>query len=78
MYQFQIVKFTTMTPTAKPQNAALQSALRAARENEKRWREIQADFSTDSDAMEQWAATAKLRRLEIERLEAILAAAERA
>ena len=78
MYQFQIVKFTTMTPSAKPQNTALQSKLRAARENEKRWREIQADFSTDSDAMEQWAATAKLRRLEVERLEAILVAAERA
>ena len=67
-----------MTPTSKPQNAALQSALRAARENEKRWREMQAEFSTDSEAMEQWAATAKLRRLEVERLEAILAAAERA
>jgi len=50
LYQFQIVKFTTMTPTAKPQNAALQSALRAARENEKRWREMQAEFSTDSEA----------------------------
>ncbi len=78
MYQFQIVKFTTMTPTAKPQSAALQSALRVARENEKRWREMQAEFTTDSDAMEQWAATAKLRRLEVERLEAVLAAAERA
>ena len=48
------------------------------RENEKRWREMQAEFTTDSDAMEQWAATAKLRRLEVERLEAVLAAAERA
>jgi hypothetical protein len=38
---------------------------------------MQAEFSTDSDAMEQWAATAKLRRLEVERLEAVLAAAER-
>jgi len=67
-----------MTPSVKPQNAALQSALRAARENEERWREMQAEFSTDREAMEQWAATAKLRRLEVERLEAILAAAERA
>jgi hypothetical protein len=66
-----------MTPTAKPQNVALRSALRAARENEKRWREMQSELSTDSDSMEQWAATAKLRRLEVERLEAILAAAER-
>jgi hypothetical protein len=67
-----------MTPSAKPQNAAHQSALRAARENEKRWREMQAECSTDSEAIEQWCATAKLRRLEVERLEAILAAAERA
>jgi hypothetical protein len=74
--QCQIVKFTTMTPTAKPQNAALLSALRAARANEKRWREMQAECSTDSEAMEQWSATAKLRRLEVERLEAALAEAE--
>ena len=67
-----------MTPSAKPQNAALQSALDAARENEKRWREMQAECSIDSEATEQWSATAKLRRLEVERLEAILAAAERA
>jgi hypothetical protein len=65
-----------MTPSAKPQNIALQSALRAARENEKRWREMQAECSTNSEAMEQWSATARLRRLEVERLEAILAAAE--
>ena len=76
MDQSQIVKFTTMTPSAKPQNIALQSALRAARENEKRWREMQAECSTNSEAMEQWSATARLRRLEVERLEAILAAAE--
>ena len=76
--QCQIVKFTTMTPTAKPQNAALQSALDAARENEKRWREMQAECSTDSEATEQWAATAKLRRLEVERLESALAEASRA
>jgi hypothetical protein len=67
-----------MAPSAKPQNAELQSALRAARENEKRWREMQAECSTDSEAMEQWSATAKLRRLEVERLETILAEAERA
>jgi hypothetical protein len=67
-----------MNPSAKPQNAALLSALRAALENERRWREMQAECSTDSGAMEQWSATAKLRRLEVERLEAILAASERA
>ena len=72
------VKFTTMTPSAKPQNAALQSALRAARENEKRWREMQAECSTDHEAIEHWSATARLRRLEVERLEAILAGSERA
>ena len=76
--QCQIVKSTWMTPSAKPQNAALQSALDAARENEKRWREMQAECSIDSEATEQWSATAKLRRLEVERLEAILAEAERA
>ena len=67
-----------MIPSAKPQDAALLSALDAARANEKRWREMQAECSTDSEAMGQWSATAKLRRLEVERLEAILAAAERA
>ncbi len=76
LHRFQIVKFTTMHLSAKPKIAALQSALLAARENEKRWREIQAECSTDYDAMEQWAATAKLRRLEVERLEAILAEAK--
>jgi hypothetical protein len=76
--QAQIVKFTTMTPSQKPQNAVLQSALRVARENEKRWREMQAECSTDSEATEQWAATAKLRRLEVERLDSTLAEAQRA
>ena len=76
--QSPIVKFTTMTPSAKPQNIAIQSALRAARENEKRWREMQAECSTDHEAIEQWSATARLRRLEVERLEAVLAASESA
>jgi hypothetical protein len=35
-----------------------------------------AEYPNDSEAMEQWANTAKLRRLEVERLEAILSAAE--
>ena len=34
--------------------------------------EISADFSTDSERMEQWSSTAKLRRLEVERIEALL------
>ena len=54
---------------------ALQVALKAARENENRWMEISADFSTDPERMEQWSSTAKLRRLEVERIEALLAEA---
>ena len=53
----------------------LQAALKAARENENRWMEISADFSTDPERMEQWSSTAKLRRLEVERIEALLAGA---
>jgi len=52
---------------------ALQAALKAAHENENRWMEISAEFSTDSERMEQWSSTAKLRRLEVERIEALLA-----
>ena len=37
--------------------------------------EISADFSTDADRMEQWSSTAKLRRLEVERIEALLTGA---
>ena len=56
----------------------LQAALKAARENENRWMEISAEFSADPERMEQWSSTAKLRRLEVERIEALLAgAAER-
>jgi hypothetical protein len=52
---------------------SLQSALRAARENENRWVEMSSEFSSDSERMEQWTSTAKLRRLEVERIEALLA-----
>ncbi len=31
------------------------------------------EFSSDSELMEQWTSTAKLRRLEVERIEALLA-----
>lgn len=31
------------------------------------------EFSPDSELMEQWTGTAKLRRLEVERIEALLA-----
>jgi hypothetical protein len=37
--------------------------------------EISADFSTDPERMEQCSSTAKLRRLEVERIEALLAGA---
>ena len=51
----------------------LQSALRAARENENRWVGMSSEFSSDSERMEQWTSTAKLRRLEVERIEVLLA-----
>ena len=53
----------------------LQAALKAARENENRWMEISAEFSTDPERMEQWSSTARLRLLEVERIEALLASA---
>jgi len=31
-----------------------------ARENENRWMEISAEFSTDAERMEQWTSTARL------------------
>jgi hypothetical protein len=64
-----------MTSSRDQQIETLQAALKAARENENRWMEISADFSTDADRMEQWSSTAKLRRLEVERIEVLLAGA---
>ena len=52
---------------------ALQSALRSARVNEDRWMGLCPELSVDSEGTEQWAGTAKLRRLEVERIEALLA-----
>jgi hypothetical protein len=43
------------------------------RENENRWVGMSPEFSSDSERMEQWASTAKLRRHEVERIEALLA-----
>ncbi len=58
----------------REQNAdALQSALRAARENENRWVGMSPEFSSDSERMEQWTSTAKLGRHEVEPIEALLA-----
>ena len=62
-----------MNSSRDQQIEALQATLRAARENENRWMEISLDFSTDAERMEQWSSTAKLRRFEVERLEALLA-----
>jgi len=52
-----------------------QIALKTARENENRWMEISAEFSGDAERMKQWSSTAKLRRIEVERIEALLAGA---
>ena len=64
-----------MNPSKDQQIETLQAALKAARENESRWMEISADFSIDPERMEQWSSTAKLRRLEVDRIEALLAGA---
>ena len=66
-----------MMTLPKETNAdTLQIALRAARENEARWMEMSPEISADSDRLEQWASTAKLRRLEIERIETLLGEVE--
>jgi hypothetical protein len=64
-----------MNSSRDQQVEVLQTALKAARENENRWMEISAEFSTDPERMEQWSSTAKLRRLEVERIEVLLAGA---
>jgi len=64
-----------MNSSRDPQIEALQATLRVARENENRWMAISAEFSTDAERMEQWTSTARLRRLEVERIEALLAGA---
>ena len=67
----------TMMKLPKETSAdALQIALRAARENEARWMEMSPELSDHGERMEQWASTAKLRRLEVERLETLLAEVE--
>jgi hypothetical protein len=68
-----VVNFSLMDIPQEQSADALQSALRAARENENRWVAMSPEFTSDSERMEQWASTAKLRRLEVERIEALLA-----
>jgi hypothetical protein len=58
-----------MNPPRDQSTEALESALRAAQENERGWMEVCPGFSFDSERMEQWTSTAKLRRLEVERIE---------
>jgi hypothetical protein len=64
-----------MNSSRDQKNEALQAAPRVARENANRWMEISSEFSTDAERMEQWTNTARLRRLEVERIEALLASA---
>lgn len=65
------------TSASERHGSALQPALRTARENENRWLKMHAEYATDTEGAEQWANTAKLRRLEVGRLEAILGDTER-
>jgi hypothetical protein len=68
-----VVNLSLMDIPREQSSDALQSALRAARENENRWVGMSPEFSSDSERMEQWTSTAKLRRHEVERIEALLA-----
>jgi hypothetical protein len=68
-----VVNSSLMDRSTEQSAEALLSALRAARENENRWVGMSPDFSSDSERMEQWTSTAKLRRHEVERIEALLA-----
>jgi|GEM_PF-1090565 hypothetical protein len=68
-----VVNFSFMDIPREQSADALQSALRTARENENRWVGVSPEFTSDSERMEHWSSTAKLRRLEVERIEALLA-----
>ena len=68
-----VINLTLMDSPQEQSADALQSALRVARENENRWVGMSPEFTSDNERMEQWANTAKLRRLEVERIEAHLA-----
>ena len=68
-----VINLTLMDSPQEQSADALQSALRVARENENRWAGMSPEFTSDSERMEQWASTAKLRRLEVERIEALMA-----
>jgi hypothetical protein len=68
-----VVNLSLMDKPREQSPDTLQAALRAARENENRWVGMSPEFSSDSERMEQWTSTAKLRRHEVERIEALLA-----
>ena len=68
-----VLNFSIMDIPRDQSAEAHPSALRAARENENRWVGMSPEFTSDSERMEQWASTAKLRRLEVECIEALLA-----
>jgi hypothetical protein len=61
-----------MTPLRKRRGDELLAALLVARENENRWMELSPEASADGERMAQWASVAKLRRIEVERIEALL------
>ena len=62
-----------MTPLREKRSDELRAALLVARENERRWMELCPETSTDGERMAQWSIIAKLRRAEVERIEAVLA-----
>ena len=68
-----VVNFSIVDIPREQSAEALPSALRAAHENENenRWVGMSPEFTSDSERMEQWGSTAKLRRLEVERIEAL-------
>ena len=70
------VHLTMMMLQRERSGATLQIALRAACENEARWMEMSPELSDHGERMEQWASTAKLRRLEVERIETLMAEVE--
>lgn len=62
-----------MTTSLESYVDGLRSALRAARENAERWMEMSPESPRDGDPAEHWISIARLRRLEVGRLEMLLA-----
>ena len=70
------VHLSMMTLPKEKSADALRIKLQTARQNEARWMEMSPEHSDDGERMEQWASTVKLRRLEVERIETLLAEVE--